>query len=196
MHTTSSPLPSYITPVSTAFSLGLAVGLSISAIRPTLETAVSHGSSWLVWLFKTVILWTVIGAAAYMAFTLGKAVLVTVQQQQQQKQQQQTEPVAPVHHHLPPTPRADPFEGLKPHKSSSPNGSTVSSSSSSSSGSSKSASSKPSGSAASIYKFNKYVDEQKVKRRGQKDEEHSFRPYPARPQLSSTAPGKIYGNMN
>ena len=62
---------------------------------------------------------------------------------------------------------------------------------------SKSASStKSSGSAASIYEFNKYVDEQKVKRRGQKDEEHSFRPYPARPQLSSTAPGKIYGNMS
>lgn len=192
MHTTTttttptSPFPSYITPVSTAFSLGLAVGLSISAIRPTLEKAVNHGSSWLAWLFKTAILWTVIGAAAYMAFTLGKAVLVTVQQNsQQQKQQQQQQAV----HQLPPTPRGDPFEGLKPNKSSS--GSAVSSSSSKSATSTKS-----SGSAASIYEFNKYVDAQKVKRRGQKDEEHSFRPYPARPQLSSTAPGKIYGSMS
>ncbi|KAG5367093.1 hypothetical protein CJU89_1543 [Yarrowia sp. B02] len=171
-----SQLPSYVTPVSTAFSLGLAVGLSISAIRPTLEKAVNHGSSWLAWIFKTVILWTVIGAAAYMAFILGKAVLVTVQQNQQKTNA----------HQLPPTPRADPFDGLKQHSS----GSTVSASSSKSSSSTKS-----SGSTASIYEFNKYVDEQKVKRRGQKDEEHSFRPYPARPQLSSTAPGKIYGNM-
>lgn len=177
---TGSQLPSFITPVSTAFSLGLVVGLSISAIRPTLEKAVDHGSSWLAWFFKTLILWTTIAAAAYMAFTLGKAVLLTVQQNQQKAQQ--------AVHQLPPTPRSDPFEGLKQHKSSS--GSTVSSSSSKSSTSTKS-----SGSAASIYEFNKYVDEQKVKRRGQKDEEHSFRPYPARPQLSSTAPGKIYGNM-
>ncbi|RDW24267.1 hypothetical protein B0I72DRAFT_147958 [Yarrowia lipolytica] len=182
MHTPTSTLPSYINPVSTAFCLGLAVGLSISAIRPTLEKAVNHGSSWLAWLFKTVILWTVIGAAAYMAFTLGKAVLITIQQNQQKQQQ--------TAHKLPPTPRSDPFEGLKPNKPSSSSGSTVSASSSKSASSTKS-----SGSAASIYEFNKYVDEQKVKRRGQKDEEHSFRPYPARPQLSSTAPGKIYGNI-